>query len=42
MHSDLKTENILIKTEKNASGIYSITDIKLIDYGSSFPFDDLK
>lgn len=42
MHSDLKTENILVRKAKNGSGMYELTQIKLIDYGSSFPFDDLK
>lgn len=42
VHSDLKTENILIKKIKNENALYEITQIKLIDYGSSFPFDDLK
>lgn len=42
VHSDLKTENILIKKVKNENALYEITQIKLIDYGSSFPFDDLK
>jgi dual specificity tyrosine-phosphorylation-regulated kinase 2/3/4 len=42
VHSDLKTENILIKKIKNENAMHEITQIKLIDYGSSFPFDDLK
>lgn len=51
MHSDLKTENILVKlkypdqpeevmlNEKEKS---LIEEIKLIDYGSSFTFNNLK
>ena len=41
VHSDLKTENILIKQDRS-TGWPMIKEIKLIDYGSSFPFDDLK
>ena len=41
MHSDLKTENILIKQDRSNRTL-KIKEIKLIDYGSSFPFDDLK
>jgi dual specificity tyrosine-phosphorylation-regulated kinase 2/3/4 len=33
VHSDLKTENILIKHDEA-----DITEVKLIDYGSSFSF----
>ncbi|CAD8099105.1 unnamed protein product [Paramecium sonneborni] len=42
VHSDLKTENILVKKIKNENDLHELTQIKLIDYGSSFPFDDLK
>ncbi|CAD8118213.1 unnamed protein product [Paramecium sonneborni] len=41
VHCDLKTENILIKKSKCLNGSYIITETKLIDYGSSFLFDDL-
>ncbi|CAK66716.1 unnamed protein product (macronuclear) [Paramecium tetraurelia] len=41
VHCDLKTENILIKKSKCLNGSYQITQTKLIDYGSSFIFDDL-
>ncbi|CAD8084924.1 unnamed protein product [Paramecium primaurelia] len=41
VHCDLKTENILIKKSKCLNGSYIITQTKLIDYGSSFLFDDL-
>lgn len=34
VHSDLKTENILIKYDENKN--YEISEVKLIDYGSSF------
>ncbi len=50
VHSDVKTENVLIKTKKtknnnsNSSGNseVEITEVKLIDYGSSFAFSNLK
>ncbi|CAK85917.1 unnamed protein product (macronuclear) [Paramecium tetraurelia] len=42
VHSDLKTENILVKKIKNENDLHELTQVKLIDYGSSFPFDDLK
>ena len=35
VHSDLKTENILIRYDENP---FKITEVKLIDYGSSFEF----
>ncbi|CAD8110996.1 unnamed protein product [Paramecium primaurelia] len=41
VHCDLKTENILIKKSRCLNGSYIITQTKLIDYGSSFIFDDL-
>ncbi|KAL4455024.1 hypothetical protein ABPG74_006406 [Tetrahymena malaccensis] len=41
VHSDLKTENILVKTKDNA-GFTEIEQVKLIDYGSSFTFGNLK
>jgi dual specificity tyrosine-phosphorylation-regulated kinase 2/3/4 len=51
VHSDLKTENILIRlkyaeqTEENMAAekdVSLIEDVKLIDYGSSFTFSNLK
>ena len=36
VHSDLKTENILIKYEQDR-----LTEVKLIDYGSSFEFKNI-
>lgn len=42
VHSDVKTENILIKTKKSKEGGTEITDVKLIDFGSSFTFGNLK
>jgi dual specificity tyrosine-phosphorylation-regulated kinase 2/3/4 len=36
VHSDLKTENILIKHDEA-----DITEVKLIDYGSSFSFSQI-
>lgn len=39
VHSDLKTENILITMNSEGD---SIADVKLIDYGSSFTFGNLK
>ncbi|EAS00330.2 Serine/Threonine kinase domain protein (macronuclear) [Tetrahymena thermophila SB210] len=41
VHSDLKTENILVKTKDNG-GFTEIEQVKLIDYGSSFTFGNLK
>ena len=41
VHSDLKTENILLKVKKNKN-LYEISNAKLIDYGSSFTFGNLK
>jgi dual specificity tyrosine-phosphorylation-regulated kinase 2/3/4 len=45
VHSDLKTENILLKTrrkEELKSGSTYIKGVKLIDFGSSFLFTNLK
>ena len=42
VHSDLKTENILVKSAKGKSNETIIGEIKLIDYGSSFKFENLK
>ncbi len=42
VHSDLKTENILVKSAKNKLNETIIGEIKLIDYGSSFKFENLK
>lgn len=42
VHSDVKTENILIKSKKNKDGSCEVTDVKLIDFGSSFTFGNLK
>ena len=40
VHSDLKTENIMIRTRKEGkNGIHSV---KLIDFGSSFLFTNLR
>lgn len=36
VHSDLKTENILIKHDEQ-----DISEVKLIDYGSSFAFSQI-
>lgn len=41
VHSDVKTENILIK-EKKQSKDEALYSYKLIDYGSSFLFTNLK
>ena len=48
VHSDLKTENILVRnktqeetTSQNDDGT-SIAETKLIDYGSSFVFNNLR
>jgi dual specificity tyrosine-phosphorylation-regulated kinase 2/3/4 len=43
VHSDLKTENILlrVKREESSRGSY-IRGVKLIDFGSSFLFTNLK
>lgn len=41
VHSDLKTENILIKLKKTQAG-WQIAQTKLIDYGSTFTFGNLK
>lgn len=35
VHSDLKTENILLKVDGEGSEL-SMREVKLIDYGSSF------
>lgn len=40
VHSDLKTENILIRTEKEGKDT-QLTEVKLIDYGSSFEFRNI-
>ena len=45
VHSDLKTENILLRTrrkEELKSGATYIKGVKLIDFGSSFLFTNLK
>jgi len=43
VHSDLKTENILIKVSKKEEGSGPfIKSLKLIDFGSSFLFTNLK
>ena len=42
MHSDVKTENILIRSKRGKDGQLHITEVKLIDYGSSFTFGNLK
>lgn len=39
MHSDLKTENILIKFNEEED--FQMTELKLIDYGSSFEFRNI-
>ena len=44
VHSDLKTENIMIRTRRGESsqeGTY-VRSVKLIDFGSSFLFTNLK
>jgi dual specificity tyrosine-phosphorylation-regulated kinase 2/3/4 len=42
VHSDLKTENILIKYELGSSAKqFKLTEVKLIDYGSSFEFTNI-
>ena len=41
VHSDLKTENILLNINENGKGSY-IKGVKLIDFGSSFLFTNLK
>ncbi len=38
VHSDIKTENILVKKTESSNEY----DFKLIDYGSAFPFESLK
>lgn len=38
VHSDLKTENILIKFDEHD---FKLTELKLIDYGSSFEFRNI-
>jgi dual specificity tyrosine-phosphorylation-regulated kinase 2/3/4 len=38
VHSDLKTENILIKYDEKS---FEIAEVKLIDYGSSFEFKNI-
>ena len=45
VHSDLKTENILLKSRRKEDmkeGINYIKGVKLIDFGSSFLFTNLK
>ena len=45
VHSDLKTENILLKTRRKEDmrpGLNYIRGVKLIDFGSSFLFTNLK
>lgn len=44
MHSDLKTENILLrsKREEDTRDVSYIRAVKLIDFGSSFLFTNLK
>ena len=45
VHSDLKTQNILLRTKKpddTREGISFIRGVKLIDFGSSFLFTNLK
>lgn len=45
VHSDLKTENILLKIRKREDmreGLNYIRGVKLIDFGSSFLFTNLK
>ncbi|KAL4477752.1 hypothetical protein ABPG72_018926 [Tetrahymena utriculariae] len=44
VHSDLKTENILIKTKPDAKNkkYLKLDQVKLIDYGSAFTFGNLK
>jgi dual specificity tyrosine-phosphorylation-regulated kinase 2/3/4 len=45
VHSDLKTENILLKTRRKEDmkeGLNYIKGVKLIDFGSSFLFTNLK
>jgi dual specificity tyrosine-phosphorylation-regulated kinase 2/3/4 len=45
VHSDLKTENILLRTrrkEEIKEGTTLIKGLKLIDFGSSFLFTNLK
>ena len=45
VHSDLKTENILLKTRRKEDmkeGLNYIKVVKLIDFGSSFLFTNLK
>lgn len=39
VHSDLKTENILIKFDEQNN--FRLTEVKLIDYGSSFEFRNI-
>lgn len=41
VHSDLKTENILIKYDEEPEGQFRLTEVKLIDYGSSFEFKNI-
>jgi dual specificity tyrosine-phosphorylation-regulated kinase 2/3/4 len=45
VHSDLKTENILLKTRRKEDireDLNYIKGVKLIDFGSSFLFTNLK
>lgn len=44
VHSDLKTENILLRTkrEEDTREVSFIRGVKLIDFGSSFLFTNLK
>lgn len=44
VHSDLKTENILLRTkrEDDIRDVSYIRGVKLIDFGSSFLFTNLK
>jgi dual specificity tyrosine-phosphorylation-regulated kinase 2/3/4 len=42
VHSDLKTENILLKLNHNSDERGYIRSLKLIDFGSSFLFTNLK
>lgn len=39
VHSDLKTENILVKLDPQTE---EVQEVKLIDYGSSFTFGNLR
>jgi len=40
VHSDLKTENILIRFDKEGKDC-ELKEVKLIDYGSSFEFRNI-